>query len=130
MRDVQNAIATTLDDFELVLEAFHKPTCVPIKKGVCYVVKVFFSCGHQAIKATELARSSRVPPFPHLALSLSFAQRRIKYRCAFMTEFLSHFQARRMPKEAAQHVLVLVCSLLFRRAKRPHGPFALTIGFF
>src|SRR6266446_6188836 len=28
MRDVQNAIATTLDDFELVIEAFHKPTVV------------------------------------------------------------------------------------------------------
>ena len=79
MRDVQNAIATTLDDFELVIEAFHKPTCVPVNKVVFYVVEVFFSWGHKAIKATELARSYRVHPFPHLALSLSFAQRRIKY---------------------------------------------------
>jgi hypothetical protein len=52
MRDVQNAIATTLDDFELVIEAFHKPTCVPVNKVVCYVVEVFFSCGQKAIKAT------------------------------------------------------------------------------
>jgi hypothetical protein len=52
MRDVHNAIATTLDDCELVIESFHKPTGVPINKGVCSVVKVFFSWGHKAIKAT------------------------------------------------------------------------------
>jgi hypothetical protein len=52
MRDVQNAIATTLDDFELVIEAFHKPTCAPINKGVGYIVEVFFSRGQQASKAT------------------------------------------------------------------------------
>jgi hypothetical protein len=52
MRDVQNAITTTLDDFELVIEAFHKPTCVPVNKVVCYVVEAFFSCGQKAIKAT------------------------------------------------------------------------------
>ena len=39
MRDVQNPIATTLDDFELGLEAFHKPTGVPVKKVVRYVVE-------------------------------------------------------------------------------------------
>jgi len=32
MRDVHNPIATTLDHFELVIEAFHKPTCVPVNK--------------------------------------------------------------------------------------------------
>jgi len=52
MRDVQNAIATTLDDFELVIEAFHKSTCVPVNKVVRYVVEPFFSCGQKAIKAT------------------------------------------------------------------------------
>jgi hypothetical protein len=52
MRDVQNAIATTLDDFELVIEAFPKPTGVPVNKVVCYVVDPFFSCGQKAIKAT------------------------------------------------------------------------------
>ena len=52
MRDVQNPIATTLDDFELVIEAFHKPTCMPVNKVVRSVVEPFFSCGQKAIKAT------------------------------------------------------------------------------
>ena len=52
MRDVQNPIATTLDDFELVIEAFHKPTCMPVNKVVRYVVEPVFSCGQNAIKAT------------------------------------------------------------------------------
>ena len=45
MRDVQNAITTTLDDFELVIEAFHKPTCVPVNEVVRYVVEPVLSCG-------------------------------------------------------------------------------------
>ena len=52
MCDVQNPIATTLDYFELVIEAFHKPTCVPVNKVVRYVVEPVFSCGQKAIKAT------------------------------------------------------------------------------
>ena len=39
MRDVQNPIATTLDYFELVLEAFHKSTGVPVNKVVRSVVE-------------------------------------------------------------------------------------------
>jgi hypothetical protein len=39
MRDVQNPIATTLDDFELVIEAFHKPTRVPVTKVIRYIVE-------------------------------------------------------------------------------------------
>ena len=39
MRDVQNPIATTLDHFELVIEAFHKPTCMPVNKVVRYVIE-------------------------------------------------------------------------------------------
>ncbi len=45
MRDVQNPIATTLDYFELVIEAFHKPTCVPVNEVVRYVVEPVLSCG-------------------------------------------------------------------------------------
>jgi hypothetical protein len=52
MRDVQNPIATTLDHFELVIEAFHKPTCVPVNKVVRYVVEPVLSRGQKAIKAT------------------------------------------------------------------------------
>ena len=37
-RDGQNPTATTLDDVERVLEAFHKPPCVPVQKVVRYVV--------------------------------------------------------------------------------------------
>jgi len=106
MCDVQNAIATTLDDFELVIEAFDKPTCMPVNKVVRYVVEPFFSCSQKAIKATELTRSYRLPPFPSLALPLSFAQLRIKYRCSFMTEFLSPLQARRMLKQADEPTYV------------------------
>jgi hypothetical protein len=42
MCDVQNLIATPLDYFELVIEAFHKPTCVPVNKVVRYVVEPVF----------------------------------------------------------------------------------------
>jgi hypothetical protein len=52
MRDVQNPIATTLDYFELVLEAFHKPTCGPVNKVVRYVVEPVCQRGQKAIKAT------------------------------------------------------------------------------
>ncbi len=130
MCDVQNAIATTLDDFERVIEAFDKPTCVPVNKVVRYVVEPFVSCGQKAIKATELTRSYRLHPFPHLALPLSFAQLRIKYRCSFMTEFISHLQARRMLKQADEPIFVLIRQRLFRLTKRPHCPFSLTIRFF
>jgi hypothetical protein len=81
MRDIQNPIATTLHDFELVIEAVHKPTGVPVNKVVRYVVEPGFSCRQKSIKATELTRSDLLHPFQHLALPLSFAQMRIKYRC-------------------------------------------------
>jgi hypothetical protein len=52
MRDVQNPIATTLDHFELVIAAFHKPTGVPVNKVVRYVVEPVLSGRQKAIKAT------------------------------------------------------------------------------
>ena len=52
MRDVQNPIAPTLDHFKLVIEAFHKPTGVPVNKIVRYIVEPVLSRGQKAIKAT------------------------------------------------------------------------------
>jgi len=81
MRDMQNPIATTFNDFERVIAAFHKPTCVPVNTGVRYGVEPGFSCRQKAIKATELTRSYLLHPLPNLALPFSFAQLRIKYHC-------------------------------------------------
>jgi hypothetical protein len=39
-RDVQNPIATALDHFELIIEAFHKPTRVPVNKVIRDVVEM------------------------------------------------------------------------------------------
>jgi hypothetical protein len=52
MRDVQNPRATTFDHLELVIEAFHKPTRVPVNKVMRDVVEPMLSCGQKAIKAT------------------------------------------------------------------------------
>jgi hypothetical protein len=52
MRNVQNPIATTLDHLELVIEAFHKPTRVPVNKVIGAVVEPILSCGQKVIKAT------------------------------------------------------------------------------
>jgi hypothetical protein len=52
MRDIQNPIATPLDHLELVIEAFHKPTRVPVNKVMRDVVEPLLSCGQKAIKAT------------------------------------------------------------------------------
>ena len=51
MRDVQNPIATTLDHFELIIEAFYKPARVTVNKGVRYVVEPVLSCRQKAVKA-------------------------------------------------------------------------------
>ena len=51
MRDVQHPIATTLDYFELVIEAFHKPTCVSVNNVVRDVVDPVLSRGQKSIKA-------------------------------------------------------------------------------
>jgi energy-converting hydrogenase A subunit M len=69
MRDVHHPIATTLDDFELVIDAFHKPTCGPVKKGVCSVVEPVLSRGQKALKATSLTRSDLVHPLAKVAAS-------------------------------------------------------------
>jgi hypothetical protein len=129
MRHVHNPIATTLDDFALVLEACHKPPCVPVHTVRRSVVEPVFSRGHKALKATELPRSSLVHPLPHLALPLSCAHLRITYRCACMTERLRHCQAQRRRPQADVHVFVRVRSLLFRLTKRPPCPCSLTIRF-
>ena len=92
-RDVQNPIATTLDNFELVLEAFHKPTCVPVNKVRRDVVEPVLSRGHKAIEASSFTRAYLLHPLPNLALPLSFAPLRVQYRCEFMTELRRHFQA-------------------------------------
>jgi hypothetical protein len=52
MRNVQNPIATTLDHLELVIEAFHKPTRVPVDKVIRDVVEPILSGGQKAIKTT------------------------------------------------------------------------------
>jgi hypothetical protein len=52
MRNVQNPIATTLDHLKLVIEAFHKPTRVPVNKVIGAVVEPILSCGQKVIKAT------------------------------------------------------------------------------
>jgi hypothetical protein len=52
MRDVQHPIATTLNHLELVIEAFHKPTRVPVDKVIRDVVEPILSGGQKAIKTT------------------------------------------------------------------------------
>jgi hypothetical protein len=81
MRDVQHPIATTLDDFELGMEAFHTPPGVPVKQVVCYGVEPVLSRGHKAIKATSLTRSDLLHPLPTWTLPLAFAQLSSKSRC-------------------------------------------------
>jgi len=44
MFDVQDTIATPLDDFDLVIEPCYKSTCLPVKKVVCYFIHPFLSC--------------------------------------------------------------------------------------
>ena len=41
MFDVQEAIATPLDDFDLVIEPFHKSTCLSVKKVIGYFIHPF-----------------------------------------------------------------------------------------
>jgi hypothetical protein len=77
MRDVQTPITTTLEHFELAIEAFHKPPWVPGNKVVRSVVEPVLSRGQKAITATDLPRSSRLHPLPNLTLPRSFAQLRI-----------------------------------------------------
>jgi hypothetical protein len=81
MRDVQNPIATTLNHLELVIEAFYKPTRVPVNKVIRDVVKPMFSCGQKALKATYLTRSDLLHPYLELMLPLFLTHLRVKYRC-------------------------------------------------
>ncbi len=41
MLDVQDAIATPLDNFDLVIEPFHKSTCLSVNKVICYFIHPF-----------------------------------------------------------------------------------------
>ena len=52
MRAVQNPVATTLDHLELVIEAFHKPTRVPVNEVIRDVVERILSCSQKALAAT------------------------------------------------------------------------------
>ena len=52
MRDVSNPIATTRDHFELVIEAFHKSTCMTVNTVIGDVVETGLSCRQQLVKAT------------------------------------------------------------------------------
>jgi hypothetical protein len=38
MRDVQDTMATPLDDFDLVIEPFYKSTCLPINSVIKFFV--------------------------------------------------------------------------------------------
>jgi len=40
MLDVQNTIATPFDDFDLVIEPFHKSTCLSVNKVIGYFIHI------------------------------------------------------------------------------------------
>ena len=75
MRDVQNPIATTLDNFELVIEAFPQTHCVPVNKVVRYASSSQFSNvvkSHQSnvgLLALTLYSHCKIWRFPALLLS-------------------------------------------------------------
>jgi hypothetical protein len=77
MRDVPNPLATTLEHFALGLDACNNPPRVPVNTVMCDLVEPVLSCGHNAVKATELTCASLVPPVLQLTLPLACTPWRI-----------------------------------------------------
>jgi hypothetical protein len=78
MLDVQDAIATPFDDFDLVIEPFYKATCLSVKKVIGYFVHPFLSCRYKSVEAAQCTVSHTYYPVYELRLRSTFSYTLIK----------------------------------------------------
>ena len=99
MLDVQDAIATPFDDFDLVIEPFYKATCLSVKKVIGYVVHPFLSCCYKSVEATQGTVSHTYYPVCELRLRSTFSYTLINNSRSCMTQLIGNFHKRRMNKK-------------------------------
>src|SRR6266436_4065322 len=130
MLNVQDTITTPLDDFHLVIEPFHKSTCLSVNKVIGYFIHPLLSCFQKIIEAMYFTVPHTLYPVFDLKLCPAFAHMLLKNLRECITQIIGNFHLWRMDKETSQLVFVLVSHLYFFFTQRPHHPLSLFIVFF
>ena len=70
---VSDSIASPLEDFDSIIQPFHKPAGIPVNKVIGDFLHMGFQRFQEAVKASE--STIGYPPHPSLHLSLAVALR-------------------------------------------------------
>ncbi len=85
MRNIHNAIASTFEYFECVVEAFHKSAGSPVKKIIRDVVQRGVTCGQKPGKTRQALLLDLEFPLNDVVHRVMFGERRVKDACQILT---------------------------------------------
>lgn len=133
MLEIENAIATAFEDFDLVVEAFDKAAGLSEDE----IVSDLFPPGHQQIeeiiKAVQTTLSHSLDPTQDFGLGLFFGEVHVKDGGELFSEGMGLFGQRRMRKEASENFtffFVQVFRILAKGAKTAIQLLILYLGHF
>src|SRR6266545_2411509 len=104
MIKIEQAITSPLEYLELVIESFHKATCIAIAKIIRNAIEMSFKQVQKGVKAGQAARPHLLHPLPQLIACLGRAIHRVKNRRQGLPVVIRLAQGRRGGKKTVQHL--------------------------
>jgi hypothetical protein len=122
--DVQEAIATPFDDFDLVLEPFDNAACLSIKKVMGSFVHSWLSWCSKRVEAAPWTVSHTSSPVCALRLRSTFASTLLTNPREGLPQLIGHVHTRRLHHKPGAEGWVLVWAMVFSLPQRPHHTLA------
>lgn len=85
---IQNTVAAPLDDLDLVIETFHKPTCLTINKVIQYLLHPLIQCRQKCIETTKSTLLDTMYPSMDLTLCSTPLHMLIEYIRQLFAQFV------------------------------------------
>jgi len=76
---IQNTVAASLDDLDLIIKTFHKPACLTMNKVIQYLLHPLIQCRQKGIETTNSTLLDTMYPSMNLTLCSTPLNMLIKY---------------------------------------------------